>query len=169
MKQKLLSLEKAIKIVLDEIKPLSGERVSLDNAHGRVLFEDIISRRDIPFTNNSAMDGFAVISDDLKDVDEKHPKILKIIEELPAGRIPSRKIKHGECAKIMTGGIMPEGADAVVMVEDTEPVSDKEVRIKTFVEKGENVRFRGEDIKSGNLILRKGKSSGNFINWQRNY
>ncbi len=156
MKEKLLPVEEAINIIMDEIKPLSGERISIEHATGRILFEDIISRRDIPFSNNSAMDGFAVISEDLKGVDEKHPKVLKIVEELPAGRIPSRKINRGECAKIMTGGIMPEGADAVVMVENTEQTSVNEVKIKRSVEKGENVRYKGEDIKEGSIVLKKG-------------
>lgn len=156
MKQKLLPVDEAIKIILNEVKPLSGERVSIDNALGRVLYEDIVSTRNIPFSDNSAMDGFAVISEDLKGVDENHPRVLKIIEELPAGKVPARKIKSGECAKIMTGGIMPEGADAVVMVEDTESISETEVKIKTQVEKGENVRFQGEDIQAGKVALKKG-------------
>ncbi len=156
MEQRLLPVEEAIKIIMGEIKPLPGERVSIEHASGRVLFEDIISRIDIPFTDNSAMDGFAVIADDLKGVDEKHPKVLKIVEELPAGMVPLRKIRTGECAKIMTGGIMPEGANAVVMVENTEQLSIYEVKIKRSVEKGENVRYKGEDIKEGSIVLKRG-------------
>lgn len=157
MKQSLLPVNEAIKVVLDEIRPLGPERVSIENALGRILYEDIIATRDIPFTDNSAMDGFAVISEDVKEADEKKPVILKILEELPAGKVPSKKLNHGECAKIMTGGIMPEGADAVVMVEDTELIDSTRVAIKSSVDKGENVRFRGEDIKSGTKVLKAGK------------
>lgn len=156
MKKALIPVEEAIRIILNEIHELGGERVSLDNALNRVLYEDIVSARDIPFTDNSAMDGFAVISDDLKGVDEKNPEVLKIVEELPAGKVPTKKINPGECAKIMTGGIMPEGADAVVMVEDTEESGADKVKVKASIEKGENVRFKGEDIKAGSVILRKG-------------
>jgi molybdopterin molybdotransferase len=156
MEKKLLPVDEAIRIVLEDIHPLGTERVFTENACGRVLAEDVVSTRDIPYSDNSAMDGFAVISEDLKGVDEKNPRLLKIVEELPAGRVPSKRINSGECAKIMTGGIMPEGADAVVMVEDTEPVDTHTVRVKRSVHIGENVRFRGEDIKSGSVVLKEG-------------
>lgn len=156
MGDKLLPVRDAINTIISTVKPMSAERVNILDSPGRVLYEDIISARDIPFSDNSAMDGFAVISKDLKGVNLNNPRVLKIVEELPAGKIPSKKLKNGECAKIMTGGIMPEGADAVVMVENTETISKDRVKIKSTVEKGENVRFRGEDIKEGKVVLKSG-------------
>jgi molybdopterin molybdotransferase len=156
MKEKLLPVDEAIRIVLNSIEPLEGEKVFIDNALNRVLFEDVGSTRDIPYSDNSAMDGFAVNSRDLKDANEKNPVVLNIVDEIPAGKVPIKRIHPGECAKIMTGGIMPEGADAVVMVEYTEELPGRRVRIRRSVEEGENVRFRGEDIKAGSTVLKKG-------------
>lgn len=152
----MLPVNEALKIIFASIKPLASERISIEHASGRVLFEDVISYRDIPFTDNSAMDGFAVISQDVMKASDDNPVVLKIVEELPAGKVPAKRIKSGECAKIMTGGIMPEGADAVVMVEFTEEENKNEVKIYKSVKKGENVRFKGEDIKAGSVVLKAG-------------
>jgi molybdopterin molybdotransferase len=143
----MLKLEQALDLVLRTApRPSAAEQVPLAESTGRVLAEDVASDVDLPPFNKSAMDGYAVRSDDVRKV----PAALRIVEEIAAGRTPQRRIGRGECAKIMTGAPVPEGADAVVMVEDTRPAARRAgdlVRILRAVRKGQNICPLGEDLR----------------------
>lgn len=149
----MLQVDKALQIVMENVRTIEKiDSVGLDSANGRVLAEDIFSDIDIPPFNRSSMDGFAVISDDLSTV----PAELSIIEEIPAGHFPKKRIVRGTTAKIMTGAPVPEGADAVVMVENTESLKDSKVKILSKTKRGENISNKGEDVIKGDKILSKG-------------
>lgn len=152
----LTRLEDALKTVLAAGQPLGMEKVSLLDALGRVLAEDIIAPRDNPPWNNSAMDGFAIRWEDIK---QEHavakPVELTVIEDVPAGKVPARVVGPGQAIRIMTGAPIPNGADTVVKVEDTEPSKDR-VRIFKPESRGANIRPQGEDVKKGDCIIGKG-------------
>jgi molybdopterin molybdotransferase len=149
----MIAVDKALQIVMEKVKTIERvEFIELDSASGRVLAEDIFSDIDIPPFNRASMDGYAVTSDDLKSP----PVELDIIEEIPAGHFPKKKILKGASAKIMTGAPVPEGADAVVMVEDTELLNNGRVKISSNVRIGENISPKGEDVKKGDKLLKKG-------------
>ncbi|HCJ66696.1 MAG TPA: hypothetical protein DHV62_05050 [Elusimicrobia bacterium] len=162
---KLLSAEKALKIVLNNVHILNEEKVHLTEGLNRILAENIYASENLPPFFNSAMDGYAVKAKDTKSATSGRPAILKLVEDLPAGNLPTKKIKTGETIKIMTGAILPTGADAVVRVEDTKEVitssykKNGETRVKIYqsVSKDENIRQIGEDVKKGELVLKKGK------------
>ncbi len=151
----MISVKEALDHILDSISPLDFEKTDILSAQGRVIGEDVYALRDIPPRDNSAMDGYAVRSEDIADAGAEAPVYLKIIEEIPAGKIPQRVVGLGEATRIMTGAPLPEGADAVVKVEDT--ISDEDgVSISVPLAHGENVRYAGEDVKAGNLIIGTG-------------
>jgi len=152
---KMIPVEEAQKIILREIKEVGLERVGLLQSLSRILSEEVISQRDLPPWDNSSMDGFAVRWEDVQGVSRTTPKNLKIIEEIPAGTLPKKRVVQGTAAQIMTGAPLPEGADAVVMVEETRRQGD-EVCIFESVQEGENVRKRGENIRKGEMVLGRG-------------
>ena len=155
----MISLDKALQIVLNQVVPLKRERVDLLFSLGRVLAEDICAGHDVPSFDRSAMDGYAVRADDTKDASKERPVRGEVIGNLAAGYDTDKVIKHGEVIKIMTGAPMPKGSDSVVMVEDTKisPQVSKRVEIFREVKPGENVGKSGEDVKGGELILEKGR------------
>ncbi len=147
-KVNMISFEKAKKIILDSAVHLDKEYVPLQEACGRILSEDVASDVDMPPFNKSAMDGYACRREDLD-------KPLRVIETVAAGYSPEKTIGPGECAKIMTGGIVPEGADCVVMVEHTEFKDDFVHVLKKST--ATNICYQAEDIKTGDVVLPKGK------------
>jgi molybdopterin molybdotransferase len=153
----LTRLEDALRIVLAAVPVLGVEKISLLDALGRVLAEDIVADRDNPPWNNSAMDGFAVRHEDIK---QEHavtmPTLLKVIEEVPAGRFSTKKVGKGEAIRIMTGARIPQGADTVLKIEDTEAKPDS-VKVFKPEEPGANIRPQGEDVRKGECIIFKGK------------
>lgn len=151
----MISVEEAQKIILAEIRRMGTERVLLSNTLGRVLSEDLLSALDHPPWDTSAMDGYAVRWNDTAGASRTAPRFLKIIEEIPAGILPQKKVQPGEASKIMTGAPLPEGADAVVKVEETERSGDQ-VRIFEAADNGDFIRKKGEAIRTGDLILKKG-------------
>lgn len=152
----LTPLHEAQRITLAAAPVLGMEKISLLEAVGRVLAEDIIATRDNPPWDNSAMDGFAVRWEDLK---QEHaigkPIVLKVIEEVPAGKVATKVVGSGQAIRIMTGAPIPKGATAVVKVEETEPSQDS-VRIFKPVEPRANIRPQGEDVKKGDRIIATG-------------
>ncbi len=154
--QGLTPLQEAQKIVLDAAHPLGLEKVGLLEALGRVLGEDIVAARDNPPWDNSAMDGFAVRWEDIK---QEHavtkPVELIVIEDVQAGTVATKSVGPGQAIRIMTGAAVPKGADTVVKIEETEPSGDR-VRIFKQVERGGNIRPQGEDVKKGDTIIAKG-------------
>ncbi|EDX86283.1 MoeA N-terminal region (domain I and II) protein [Synechococcus sp. PCC 7335] len=121
------------------------------DALGRVLAEPVTSRVDFPHWDNSAMDGYAVRADDVRSV----PTQLSLIEEIPAGRSPQKRIDTGQAARILTGAMLPEGADTIIMQEETERVGDR-VTILAAAQLGKFVRRKGSFTQAGAQILKKG-------------
>ncbi len=151
----MLSIEKAREVILAHIKALPAERVSLERSLGRYLAEDIVSALAIPPCDNSAMDGYAVRTEDIK----AQGVTLTVTSVLPAGASALKAIGQGQAAKIMTGAPVPQGADAVVKREDTIEEQGS-VTINAVPKKNENIRFKGEDIAPGQLILNRGTLLG---------
>jgi molybdopterin molybdotransferase len=158
MKDDLTRLETALKTVLDAVPVLGMEKVGLLDALGRVLAEDIVAERDNPPWDNSAMDGFAVRHEDIKQAHVvTTPTTLTVIEDVQAGKFPAKSVGKGEAIRIMTGAPIPKGADTVLKVEDTENTTTS---VKVFKEeqKGANIRLQGEDVRKGDCIIPKGKA-----------
>lgn len=151
----LIDVQDALKIILDSTKILDTKEVNLKDSLGLVINENVYSDDDIPSFDNSAMDGYAVIADDTKSASKENPVTLELIEDIPAGYVSKKSLSRGKIASIMTGAVVPRNADAVVMVEYTEKQKN-EVRIFREVKKNENVRFAGNDIEKGSLVIQKG-------------
>ena len=151
----MISVDEARKLVLDSKFKCKIGKLPILDCLGRVLVEDIPASEDIPIYDNSAMDGYAVIANDVKGSDANYPvRLIVSGGSIPAGKTSKIKIDPGFCIPIMTGGAMPNGADSVVMKENVQR-DGKSVLIFREVKKGENVRYKGEDIKKGEVILRK--------------
>jgi molybdopterin molybdotransferase len=148
----MISVEDALNQILEVIVPLGREKISILDSIGRVIGEDIYANRNIPPKDNSAMDGYAVHWEDTRSASISKPVILKVIEDIPAGTIPRKKIGTGESSRIMTGAPIPVGANAIVRVEDTEKDGR---RVKVFVKakEGQDIRPAGEDVKEGELVI----------------
>ncbi|ACG57827.1 molybdenum cofactor synthesis domain protein [Hydrogenobaculum sp. Y04AAS1] len=151
----MIDFEEALRIILNNTKTLDDERIFLDQALNRVLFKDIYAKENIPSFDNAAMDGFALLNEDLLPLKNALPVKLKIAGEVSAGAKPI-PIKKGEAVKIYTGAPIPQGADTVIELELTKVNAD-EVEILAYKEKGSNIRRIGEDIKKGDLLLESGK------------
>lgn len=157
----LLNVNVAIARILSDIPELDEETLALMEALGRVLSVDVISELNLPPFANSAMDGYAVRAEDV----QHPPTELTVIMDIPAGTAPTGIVRAGEAARIMTGAPMPEGADAVVPVEDTDSQWDAgnnaislpgRVNIKKSVKVGASVRPIGENVAAGQTILKAG-------------
>lgn len=158
----MLSLESALKRILAQIKALPLETIPLSAATGRYLAQPAAAVTDLPAFDNSAMDGYAVLSADTAGASRENPKWLRIIGQIPAGEAPQGQVSTGTAIRIFTGSAMPAGADAVVMQEDTftDPARPGEVAIVDGVKPWENVRFQGEDVKRGQAIVPVGSRLG---------
>ena len=154
----MAAAEAAGKILFD-IRRQPALRIPLDDALGSVLAEDVVSPLDIPAWTNSAMDGYAARGADVRGATEAAPVRLKVVEHLPAGRFPSRRIGRGECARIFTGAPLPEGADSVIRQEDTDEGADIVTIVKDR-DVGVNLRLAGEDIRKGATVLTEGAELG---------
>src|SRR5258705_6718434 len=148
----MLEYEEAVARILAAVPPVTSEAVALDNAHGRVLSERVVSPIDLPGFDNSAMDGYAVRAADVAPATRESPVRLQVAGRVAAGETFSGKITAGSCVRLFTGSPLPRGADAVVMQEDTLAESDQDVLILDSVKPGENVRFRGEDVNCGSQL-----------------
>jgi molybdopterin molybdotransferase len=147
-----LQVSAAQRIILESVAAPGVESVKLEQSLGRVLAEDIRANRDLPPYDVSAMDGYAVRSEDATNV----PVTLEIIEDIRAGDMPSLTVQAGQCARIMTGAPMPSGADAVVRVEDSQQVAGSRVQIVKAVKTGKDVRPQGENMCNGDVVLKPG-------------
>ena len=158
----LISVSEALQRLLSSFHPLQSEMVSLADAAGRVLYEGIRSDLDLPLFTNSSMDGFAIRSQDVHKASKDNPVQLSIVEDIPAGKTPTIGLGKNQASRIMTGAPLPEGADAVIPVENTDQFDPKtqtssgktgEVWIYQSAKPGNFVRHRGEDVHEGDLIL----------------
>ncbi len=153
----MIPVKDAEALILSLVEPLTDKEVlPLEAVHGRILAEPITSALDFPYWDNSAMDGYAVRFTDVKEATPENPIILEIIEEIPAGNAPHKLIKTGQAARIFTGAMMPEGADTVIMQENTEK-QENIVKILQAPEKvGSFVRCQGDYYKAENPLLSSG-------------
>ncbi len=150
----MVSVDEAYRIVLENISTLPIQEVNIKEAVGLCLAEDAVSDIDMPPFDKSAMDGYAVIAEDTLSPSGT-PVELQVIEEVTAGQFPMKKVERGQATKIMTGAALPQGADAVTKVEDTEPLEGNRVKILKGVEKGKNISPRGEDFQAGQVVIKR--------------
>ncbi|MCR4407454.1 MAG: molybdopterin molybdotransferase MoeA [Anaerolineae bacterium] len=151
----MLSVEEALEQVLSHFRPLEPERVPILEALDRVLAEDVYSSFDIPPRANSAMDGYALLAADTRGAGPQTPKRLRIIGDVAAGYVSEAAVTPGTAIRIMTGAPIPPGADAVVRFEDTKQQGEW---VDVFIEvpAGNEIRLAGEDVRRGELVLRRG-------------
>jgi molybdenum cofactor synthesis domain-containing protein len=138
--------------VLGAMRPLPAEPVDLAAAGGLALAEAVVAPHDVPPFANSGMDGFAVVAADTVNA----PVVLEVLEDVPAGSVPTREVAPGASIRIMTGAPLPGGADAVVMVEETEEAGDGKIRIMSAVRPGTAVRPAGGDLTAGREVFGPG-------------
>ncbi len=152
-----IPLEEARALILASARPIARvEPVPLELAHGRVLARDVVAAQDVPPFSRAAMDGFAVVAADTFGAGQFSPKTLRLVEKVYTGQVPAHPVPQGGCTEIATGAPMPAGADAVVMVEDTEKGDDGRVRVFSPVYPGQNVGRQGADIRAGQALLAAG-------------
>jgi len=149
-------LADALKIVLSNAERLESEVVPFDRAMGRVLAEDVISKVDVPPFDRSAVDGYSVRAADTFGASELKPVKLRVIGSVEIGVASKLRVGKGDAVKIMTGAPLPQGTDAVVMVEHTR-AKDKNIAVFAPVTPGKNVSAMGEDVKAGDVVLRRGQ------------
>jgi len=155
----LIPYEQARAVVIKAFQPLAPASVPLAEGLGRRIAERVMADMDVPGFANSAMDGYAIRSADTAGASNDQPAILHLVDDLPAGRAPSVPLSSGTAAKIMTGGPIPVGADAVVPWEDTE-ARPGPVAVLTEVRPGAHVRPRGEDLATGQVVMEAGDTLG---------
>jgi len=155
----MISVKEARRIIDDHISIVPQEKVSINVAEGRVLAQDIVASFPQPRFNNSAMDGFAVRAADTKGASKKNPVDLRMVGVVSAGSLGDIVVGPGQCAQCMTGALIPEGADAIVMVESSSGYeSGPEVQMYTEVQEGQHIRRVGEEIQSGKVLINDGSS-----------
>ncbi|HSF18878.1 MAG TPA: gephyrin-like molybdotransferase Glp [Vicinamibacteria bacterium] len=147
----MIPVEQALRIVLDRAKPLSTEEIDFSGATGRLLREDVVSDVDMPPFPRSAVDGYAVRAQDVRQI----PARLDVVGTIPAGTFPTFRVEAGQAASIMTGAPVPEGADAVQMVEHCRVDRDR-VEVLTQVDEGQNVAPLGSEVRLGDVVLKEG-------------
>jgi len=141
---------------LGDIKPLGSECVPIRDALSRILATDIISGEDLPGFERSAVDGYALAAKDTFGASEDLPTPFTIVAEVKMGEMPNLGLTRGECAPISTGGMLPKGADAVVMIEYSRMVEERVVEITRPVSTLENVILPDDDVKAGQVVLQQG-------------
>lgn len=160
----LLNVEAALAHILQKFNSLPSEQIALTHALGRVLAEDIVSDINLPPFANSSMDGYAVRAEDVSGASSESPVRLRVVMDIPAGSFPTETIGEGQAARIMTGAPLPDGADAVVPVEQTDSnwraggdiALAEQVGILQAARPGDSVRPAGEDVHIGQTVLQAG-------------
>ncbi len=159
----LLSVDEARKRILLHFQPIGTETLPLAECARRILATDVAAQNDLPSFDNSAMDGFAVIAADLVQAAPASPRTLEVVADIPAGTSPEVILAPGQAARIMTGAPMPEGADAVIPVEETDfqdrtpgTPAPKTVAIYKALRAGDYVRAKGTDVQTGQPVLNTG-------------
>jgi molybdopterin molybdotransferase len=151
-----IPLDEALALSLESATPLDRtERVPLEEVDGRVAASTVTASADVPPFDRAAMDGYAVIAGDTFGAGRYEPRALRLVERVFTGQTPTRTVTGGECIEVATGAPMPQGADAVVMVEETERDGDA-VRVMTPVYPGQHVGRRGADIPAGRAVVEPG-------------
>ena len=151
-----IPLEEARQLIADACRPIDRtERVRLVDANGRVAAASVVSTRDVPPFSRAGMDGFALRAEDTFGASRYEPKVLRVIDKVYTGQVPTKSIEPGTAIEIATGAPMPQGADAVVMVEETEKTGG-DVRVLTPVYPRQNVGRQGADILVGQTVIARG-------------
>lgn len=151
-----LLYDDAVRLVMGAAAPIvRTTRVALVDADGRVVADDVTAPVDVPPFDRAAMDGYAVVAADTFGASQAAPKSLACVDRVFTGQLPARGISAGECIEVATGAPMPDGADAVVMVEETERLGET-VRVMTPVYPKQHVGRRGADIETGKIVVRAG-------------
>ncbi|MFC1650428.1 gephyrin-like molybdotransferase Glp [Candidatus Latescibacterota bacterium] len=150
----MITTDEAIRVIFANVSSLEPVSKPLSESYGSILAGDVFADRDLPPADRSAMDGYAVRAEDIKEC----PRVLTVTGEIAAGIPANITVDAGCCVRIFTGAVIPDGADTVVMVEDTEE-SGGAVTFKNPVPFGKNIRYRGEETKKGDLIF----SEGDFL------
>lgn len=151
----MLKFDDALTTILNHISPVEPRRIPLEQCLGLTLAEDVFARENIPCYDNSAMDGYAVRTEDLASAGAENPVSLRVLACVPAGQEPPPLVEPSAAIKTMTGGMIPQGANAVVPVEHVEESGDTIV-IKRPAKANENIRPAGEDLREGELALHAG-------------
>ena len=141
----------------DDFETVGTEEVSIFDALGRILAEDVVATEDLPDFNRSTMDGFAVKASSSFGASESNPAYVEVKGAIGMGQLPDFSIGPGQAARIATGGMLPEGADAVVMVEHTDVLDDTTIEVYKSVAPGQNMIMAGEDFAKGGDILKRGR------------
>ncbi len=142
---------------ISDFAPVATETVPLVEIHGRILAEDVVADIDIPDFNRATMDGYAVCGASTFGASEGNPAYLTAKGTIPMGVAPQEPIGPGEAVRISTGGMLPPGADSVVMIEHTEAIDDATIEVYRSVAPGQHMVEIGEDVKKGDVILSKGR------------
>ncbi|HKV22650.1 MAG TPA: gephyrin-like molybdotransferase Glp [Mycobacterium sp.] len=150
------SVEEHQRVVAALITPRPPQAVPLADTLGLVLAEDVVAPLSLPGFDNSAMDGYAVLAEDISGASDDHPVLLPVAEDIPAGRTDPVTLKPGTAHRIMTGAPLPSGATAVVPVEATDGATDT-VSIRAAARTGQHIRHAGEDVEAGTTVLRAGQ------------
>ncbi len=145
--------------MLAEVHALAEEEVALEHSLGRVLARDVVSPVSLPPRDNASMDGYAVIAADIRHAAATRPVRLTVIGTIAAGGAPTRRVERGEAVRIMTGAYVPQGADTVVRVEDTD-AGEEIVSVLDGRDAERNIRARGEDVREAHVVMRAGTAIG---------
>jgi molybdopterin molybdotransferase len=153
----MIEMDDAIRIVLENTQLIDTTTVDLMDALGYTLAEDVRSDIHMPPFDKATMDGYALQGGDIASASSNTPVVLDVIEEIPAGTVPQKVVGQGQASRIMTGAPVPDGADTVIMVEDTESEANgQKVRVLDVTQVGENIARLGEDVMVDQVVLEKG-------------
>jgi len=155
----VLGVTEASARILADVRRLPAERVPLLDALGRVLAAPVVAPLTLPPWDNSAMDGYAVRGADVAGASAESPVVLPVLETVAAGAFPSSALRPGAATRIMTGAPIPEGTDSVIRVEDTDGGVERVV-VRSARDAGKNLRFRGEELREGDVVLGPGSAIG---------
>ncbi|WP_332693923.1 molybdopterin molybdotransferase MoeA [Halalkalibacter lacteus] len=155
-KRKPIPVEEAVRKVIDNDVYPNTETVPIEEAYGRFLAEDLLASHDVPSFNRSPYDGFAIRSEDTREASSDHPVRFEVVGEIGAGSVFTEGVEPFQVVRIMTGAPIPDGCDAVVMLELTKEISKKEILIKRMFKKGDNISYQGEDTQKGSVLVKKG-------------
>jgi molybdopterin molybdotransferase len=142
--------------ILQEFEPLEEETIPIESAFGRILSKDLVSPENLPGFPRSSMDGYAVRAKDTFGATESLPALLQVAGEVVMGKVPERVLTSGQAIKISTGGMLPEGADGVVMVEFCSALDENSIEVSRAISPQENVIQQDDDFKKGTTVLAKG-------------
>ena len=146
-----VQVEEALKIIIDNIEKNDYEIVPIEHAQNRICAQDIKATHNLPKFDNSAMDGYAILEEDIG-------KVLKVTDKIFAGDNNQNSLKEGECTKIMTGARVPQNTGAIVPQEDVENIDENRIKLSDSIKPMQHIRFIGEDVKEGEELIQSGET-----------